>query len=192
MTIEAMTQALAVLEEIADEVFSPYDNKLGDAILALHAAIEQAERVSTHSEDCWKWHHPCAVAKIERGQTQKPPAWWPAVEKILNEYGLQAIDFVADFKAAMKDAEQPAQQEPVAWKWKERVNDEFDSWVVTASEPPPYAIETHPLYTAPRQWQGLTDEEFQAIAIKYALPTPTGLMYFKDEIEAKLKEKNHA
>jgi hypothetical protein len=35
-----------------------------------------------------------------------PPAWFPAVENILNEYGLQAIDFVADFKAAMKDAEQ--------------------------------------------------------------------------------------
>ena len=33
-------------------------------------------------------------------------AWFPAVENILNEYGLQAIDFVADFKAAMKDAEQ--------------------------------------------------------------------------------------
>jgi len=41
MTIEAMKQALAVLEEIADEVSSPYDNKLGDAILALRAAIEQ-------------------------------------------------------------------------------------------------------------------------------------------------------
>ena len=43
MSIEAMKQALAVLEEIADEVSSPYDNKLGDAILALRAAIEQAE-----------------------------------------------------------------------------------------------------------------------------------------------------
>jgi hypothetical protein len=41
MTIEAMKQALAVLEEIADAVFSPYDNQLGDAILALRAAIEQ-------------------------------------------------------------------------------------------------------------------------------------------------------
>jgi deoxyribose-phosphate aldolase len=34
---------------------------------------------------------------------QTPPPWWPAVENILNEYGLQAIDFVADFKKA-KDA----------------------------------------------------------------------------------------
>jgi hypothetical protein len=35
-----------------------------------------------------------------------PPAWFPAVENILNEYGLQAINFFADFKAAMKDAQQ--------------------------------------------------------------------------------------
>ena len=47
-------------------------------------------------------------------QPARPPEWWPAVENILNEYGLQAIDFVADFKHAMKNAEQPAQQEPVA------------------------------------------------------------------------------
>ena len=41
MSLDAMKMALAALEEIADEVFSPYDNKLGDAILALRAAIEQ-------------------------------------------------------------------------------------------------------------------------------------------------------
>ena len=44
-------------------------------------------------------------------QPQQEPAWWPAVENILDEYGLQAIDFVADFKAALA---QP-QQEPVFW-----------------------------------------------------------------------------
>ena len=43
----------------------------------------------------------------ERAQpAQEPPPWWPAVENILTEYGLQAIDFVADFKEAMKDAPQ--------------------------------------------------------------------------------------
>ena len=41
---------------------------------------------------------------------QEPPPWWPAVENILTEYGLQAIDFVADFNAAMKDAAQPPQR----------------------------------------------------------------------------------
>ena len=38
-------------------------------------------------------------------QRKEPPDWFHAVENILNEYGLQAIDFAADFKAAMKDAE---------------------------------------------------------------------------------------
>lgn len=52
MTIEAMRQALTVLEEIADEVFSPYDNKLGDAITALRAAIEQAQA----NEFSLDWH----------------------------------------------------------------------------------------------------------------------------------------
>jgi len=44
MSIDAMKQALEALEAIADEVFSPYDNQLGSAILALRLAIEQAER----------------------------------------------------------------------------------------------------------------------------------------------------
>ena len=48
-----------------------------------------------------------------------------------------------------------------------------------------------PLYTAPpKQWVGLTDEEFKFIASKYSLPTQTGMEYFKDELETKLKEKN--
>lgn len=46
----------------------------------------------------------------ERTRKKEPPPGWPAVEAILNEYGLQAIDFVAAFKAAMKQGE----QQPVA------------------------------------------------------------------------------
>lgn len=38
---ELMQQVLEVLEEIADEVFSPYDNKLGDVILALRERLAQ-------------------------------------------------------------------------------------------------------------------------------------------------------
>jgi hypothetical protein len=41
---------------------------------------------------------------------QEPPSEWAGIKAILDEYGLQAIDFVADFKAALA---QPA-QEPVA------------------------------------------------------------------------------
>jgi hypothetical protein len=50
-------------------------------------------------------------------------------------------------RAAIKQAEKP-----VAWRWKALVNGEFVSnWVLTHSEPPPYATESMPLYTAPRQ-----------------------------------------
>ena len=47
-----------------------------------------------------------ALAQTE--QKPVPPPWWPAVENILAEYGLQAIDFVADFKNALAQPEQPA------------------------------------------------------------------------------------
>jgi len=52
MSIDAMKQALKALETIADEVFSPYDNQLGNAILALRAAIEQAEK---QEPVAWQW-----------------------------------------------------------------------------------------------------------------------------------------
>ena len=37
---------------------------------------------------------------------QEPPSEWAGIKAVLDEYGLQAIDFVADFKAALA---QPAQ-----------------------------------------------------------------------------------
>jgi len=36
---------------------------------------------------------------------QEPPSEWASIEAILDEYGLQAIDFVADFKAALAGRE---------------------------------------------------------------------------------------
>lgn len=41
---EIMQQALEALEEIADEVFSPYDSKLGEVILALRERLAQPEQ----------------------------------------------------------------------------------------------------------------------------------------------------
>ena len=58
----------------------------------------------------FRWKKPSSTYKpialyTTPPQRKEPPDWFHAVENILNEYGLQAIDFVADFKAAMKDAE---------------------------------------------------------------------------------------
>jgi hypothetical protein len=41
---EAAQQALEALENIADEVFSPYNDPIGTAILALRAALGQPEQ----------------------------------------------------------------------------------------------------------------------------------------------------
>lgn len=69
-------------------------------------------------------------------QRTEPPDWFPAVENILKEYGLQAMDFVADFKEAMKDAEQ-SQRTWVGltdddWKEIEDMPDTFDQGVAWA------------------------------------------------------------
>jgi hypothetical protein len=37
--------------------------RLMPAYYSLRAAL--AEPQSTHSDDCWKWHHKCAIARIE-------------------------------------------------------------------------------------------------------------------------------
>jgi len=110
---------------------------------------------------------------------QEPPSEWAGIKAILDEYGLQAIDFVADFKAALA---QPA-QEPVAW-------------MCSAFDGEPCEQTNHdecgnpiPLYTAPpkREWVGLTDDEVYKIAFSLQ-----GEHWRKiaDAIEAKLKEKN--
>ena len=59
----------------------------------------------------------------------------------------------------------------------------YGPWYGTA----PTCISSKP---SKKEWVGLTDEEFKFIASKYSLPTQTGMEYFKDELEAKLKEKN--
>ena len=73
MSIDAMKQALAALEEIADEVFSPYDNKLGDAILALRAAIEEAEKpwVKTYTGGTPHYTTPDEQPRQWQGLTKK-------------------------------------------------------------------------------------------------------------------------
>jgi len=76
------------------------------------------------------------VAAKALAHRTEPPDWFPAVENILKEYGLQAMDFVADFKEAMKDAEQ-SQRTWVGltdedWKEIEDMPDTFDQGVAWA------------------------------------------------------------
>jgi hypothetical protein len=111
-----------------------------------------------------------------------------AIEQAEEQEGTVTAEYKFQTYAAYKsDGEMkigvvPEQAQPVAWRWKERINGDFNSWVVTSSEPPPYAIEKQPLYTAPPQrkpWVGLTDDDLSQIIL-----AAVGVA------EAKLKEKN--
>ena len=84
-------------------------------------------------------------------------------------------------RAAIEQAEK---QEPVAWMF---VNTDGECEQIEYSKncPIPDDPSITPLYTAPRQWQGLTKKEFLAAV--------DGLEDLEDcwvAIEAKLKEKN--
>jgi hypothetical protein len=142
MSTEAMKLALEALNSFPHRHLTPL---VSDARTALREALAQPQQEPVAAEcnfvgtkewgRCSIEHHNLVQSEPHKWpgyQTrllytssqpaqQEPPAWWPAVENILKEYGLQAIDFVADFKAAL--AEQPAQQEPVRiydYVWPQR------------------------------------------------------------------------
>ena len=81
---------------------------------------------------------------------------------------------------ALKERLAQAKQEPVAWMYDcgnggRMYAEELDNvpgWI--------------PLYTAPHQWQGLTDDEIEEAGHLRMLPYS-----FARAIEAKLKEKNN-
>jgi hypothetical protein len=107
-------------------------------------------------------------------QEPVPPPWWPAVENILNEYGLQAIDFVADFKNAMAQPE----QEPVAYFQPHKGF--YWAKPTSISAPTIADVEPLPLYTTPPQRKPLTDDELSDIWFKQS----TDWMEFARAIEA--------
>ena len=59
---EAAQQALEAMEYNRLDVGK--FNRINAACQALRAAL--AEPQSTHSTECYRWHHECAVAEVER------------------------------------------------------------------------------------------------------------------------------
>jgi len=110
----------------------------------------------------------------------------PDVEAVAAELRRQH-DRINTVEAALRQAA----QQPVAWRWKERINGDFDSWVVTSSEPPPYAVEQQPLYTSPPQRNPLSDEEIDVLILD-SDGLPKSHLEFARDIEAAhgIKEKN--
>ena len=104
---------------------------------------------------------------------------WDQVEPLkeaLREYMAE----VQRLRAAIGQA-----QEPVAWVGPSWLDPETRGWESQSFSPKPIKGWI-PLYTAPRQWHGLTDEEKEELNAEYGDDTLAHL----DAIEAKLKEKN--
>ena len=161
MSLDVMKQALAVLEEIADEVFSPYDNKLGDAILALRAAIKEAQHSETEAElykrlyelrgkalerPCINCGHQPAKIKAmaqtgsaQSGLAEKVPARGTILEQNLGK--------VWD-KMPHPDYQKEMEQEPVAWT---TMPDDEDWLFISGTSDPNGMLDGkwNPLYTAP-------------------------------------------
>jgi hypothetical protein len=140
--------------------------------------------------------------------TQKPVAWMYDFlsdnrDEVIRDWVTQSQDDIArenGFNVRPLYTAPPAvTQKPVAYA-DERIHGWPDCFVMEPD--PPHTV---PLYTAPRQWVGLTDEEMVEIAHRkcweykhssdpahshtYKFNYHT-LMDFKYAIEAKLKEKN--
>jgi hypothetical protein len=95
---------------------------------------------------------------------------------------------IAALRAAIEQAEK---QEPVAWMFV-NTDGECEQIEYIKDEPIPDDPSITPLYAAPCQWQGLTDEEVseildREIGFNSCFGPETN---FARAIEAKLKEKN--
>ena len=115
----------------------------------------------------------------------RPPEW-PLIKNILDEYGLSAIAFVAEWKAAQQQAK------PVAYIHRKGNFREVSQHPLLGGENARGWTE-EPLYTTPptaqREWVGLTNEDWEQIHDKKDTALDTfqqGAVWAAD----KLKELN--
>ena len=68
----------AVNDLVESEVriaLDPSVSSEAQALIDKGRAMAEPATQSTHSADCYKWHHACAVARIERAEKVEPVAW---------------------------------------------------------------------------------------------------------------------
>ena len=101
-----------------------------------------------------------------------------------------APEYIYEAITALREAlaDQPAQQEPVAYLCENAVGHKYFRWKKPSSTYKPIALYTSP--PAQRTWVGLTNNELQPIADEYRILFGSWVEDFARAIEAKLKEKN--
>ena len=173
---EVMQQALEALTIYSDAQCSL---KGQAAITALRAALEQQQAEPVQEQKYEKRIAPYSTTlsmllnTAPPQQQAEPPPEWESIKNILDEYGLDAIAFVAAWKAVQQRAE-PVQERITRIAWDER-------GVRTVNGIPDDAPQ--------RPWLGLTDDEITEIRLKTFDAVATNHESYR-AIEAKLKEKN--
>ena len=157
---QAAQQALEALIDAANVLSAPM---FADAVDALRTALEQQA---------------------------EPPPEWESIKNILDEYGLDAIAFVAAWKAAQQQAE------PVAYFDFQELKFSWAKHMKISPVPVSVKVEPMKLYSesTKRQWVGLTDEEiFHAgprIGTSDSNVNPYQILINARAIEAALRSKN--
>jgi hypothetical protein len=106
------------------------------------------------------------------------------------------LDGHSEAITALRERLAKPEQEPVAWMYDFLADDRdevIQDWVTQSQDDikRENGFNVRPLYTAPLQWVGLTDQELKLLWEQYGYKSAM-CKPFSRAIEAKLKEKNHA
>jgi hypothetical protein len=162
MSIEAMKQALEVLEQINQlsigENALALPGEIDGAMDNLRAAIEQYDQTSLElCEECgWKAVIPGDGCLVCARQNAKPVAWM--------------YDFLSD------------NRDEVIRNWVTQSQDD-----ITREN----GFNVRPLYASPHQWVELTDDEARALVNRATFGDRTNWQALVYIVDARLKEKNH-
>lgn len=190
-------------------IVTMYPHKVAsDAATALRAAIEQYDQTALElCKECgWRALIPGEGCLTCARQKAKPVAWMYDFmadnrDEVIRDWMTQDHADIArenGFNVRPLYTAPPAvTQKPVAYA-DSRIHGWPDCFVMEPD--PPHTV---PLYAAPREWVGLTDEEIVELikpAMSYygynpdhaVLTSGAGFVGLADAIEAKLKEKNAA
>jgi hypothetical protein len=153
--------------------------------------------MTTHTTKTWFDGEKVVTQEIPESeiykQEQEPVAWMHKETGLLLRELSKAADWYSNYwqplYAAPRTAiEQAGKQEPVAWMYVNTDGEcEQIEYGLCDFDDPSIQL----LYTAPRQWVGLTDEEINEIIGPWGeTPIRGYTRRLFDQIEAKLKEKN--
>jgi len=192
MSIGAMKLALEALQESAFYLASEYtcvEKECEAAITALRAAIEQAQTGSAQSGLAEKVPAKGTLLEQTLRRVWDEMPHTAVMDAIIGGTGVMLGDKRIDPASIYKQPE----QEPVAWVCYGSASDEKHTIDYRQEDIDAIPVGTM-LYPAPRQWQGLTDEDVDEVErwIEFKedgsgrIPTQKLVRY----IEAKLKAKN--